>query len=189
MIAATVDGPDIAVAAVVSLCAAMYRNLLRRHNGRDGTSGARGVIEVRKSVLVGFAAESMFDLVEAAEDYPLFLPWCSAAVILARDESMVAAEITVDYRGARFSFVTRNPKRRPDWMAIRLERGPFRRFEGEWHLSALSPAACKIVFDLRYELAGTLVRTIAAPVFGRIADTLVDAFVARAEATLPRADG
>jgi hypothetical protein len=26
---------------------------------------------------------------------------------------MVAAEIVVDYHGARFSFVTRNPKRRP----------------------------------------------------------------------------
>ena len=56
--------------------------------------------------------------------------------------------------------------------------------EDEWHLTALLPSACKIVFDLRYELGGTLARTIAEPVFNRIANTLVDAYVARVEATL-----
>ena len=141
-------------------------------------------MEVRKSVLVPFAAERMFDLIEGAEHYPAFLPWCSQAVILARDESVVEAEITVDYRGARFSFVTRNPKRRPEWMAIRMERGPFRSFEGEWHLTALAPSACKVVFELRYEFGGALASTIAGPVFDRIANTLVDAYVRRAEATL-----
>ena len=146
-------------------------------------------MEVRRTALVPFAAESMFDLIEAAEHYPEFLPWCSSAVILARDETVVAAEITVDYHGARFSFVTRNPKRRPDWMAIRMERGPFRHFEGEWHLTALAPSACKVVFDLRYEFGGALAQTIAAPVFDRITNKLVDAYVARAEATLPRAPG
>ena len=65
-----------------------------------------------------------------------------------------------------------------------LERGPFRRFEGEWHVRALTPAACKIEFTLRYEFGGGLVGTVAAPVFDRIANTLVDAFVERAEATL-----
>jgi hypothetical protein len=52
---------------------------------------------------------------------------------------VVAAEIDVDYHGVRFSLVTRNPKRRPDWLAVRLEKGPFRRFEGDWRLTALAP--------------------------------------------------
>ena len=144
-------------------------------------------MEVRKSALVGFAAESMFDLIEAAEHYPEFLPWCAGATILARDDSVVAAEIAVNYHGARFTFATRNPKRRPEWMAITLVRGPFRRFEGEWNLKALSPSACKIEFALRYEFGGALAGTVAAPVFGRIANTFVDAFVARAERTLDSA--
>jgi len=143
-------------------------------------------MELRRSALVAHPAEDMFDLIEGAERYPEFLPWCAGATILARDESVVAAEIAVAYLGARFSFTTRNPKRRPEWMAVTLERGPFRRFEGEWHLRALSPAACKIEFALRYEFGGTLVGTIAAPVFDRIANTLVDAFVERADRTLPR---
>jgi ribosome-associated toxin RatA of RatAB toxin-antitoxin module len=141
-------------------------------------------MELRRSALVAQAAEDMFDLIEAAEHYPDFLPWCAGATILARDESVVAAEITVAYRGVRFSFATRNQKRRPEWMAVRLERGPFRHFEGEWRLRPLTASACKVEFTLRYEFGGALVGTVAAPVFDHIANTLVDAFVNRARQVL-----
>jgi len=97
------------------------------------------VTEVRKSALVPFSAENMFDLIEAAEDYPAFLPWCAGATVLARDESVVAARLAVDFHGVRFQFSTRNPKRRPEFMAIRIEQGPFRNFDGEWHLTPLAP--------------------------------------------------
>ena len=136
---------------------------------------------VRKSALVERSAEHMFDLIEAAEDYPAFLPWCAGANILFRDETNVAAEITVDFHGVRFALTTRNPKRRPDYMAIVLERGPFRRFEGEWRLTPLSPSACKIEFGLQYEFDSPLMGRLAGTVFDRITNTLVDAFVLRAQ--------
>jgi len=135
---------------------------------------------VRKSALVEHSAEQMFDLIEAAEDYPAFLPWCAGASILFRDEHAVAAEINVDFHGVRFALTTRNPKRRPDYMAIVLERGPFRRFEGEWNLTPLSPSACKIEFGLQYEFDSPLMGRLAGSVFDRITNTLVDAFVVRA---------
>ena len=136
-------------------------------------------MEVARSALVEYPAEGMFDLIEQAEHYPEFLPWCARATILERTEDLVVAELDVDYHGVRFSFVTRNPKRRPEWLAVRMERGPFRKFEGDWHITALAPGACKIAFAMQYEMAGPLAR-IAAPVFDRIANTFVDAFVARA---------
>ena len=131
----------------------------------------------------------MFDLIEAAEHYPEFLPWCTDARILERSDSVVAAEIAVDYLGVRFRFTTRNPKRRPEWLAVALQSGPFRRFEGEWHLRSLAPTATKIEFALRWEFGGGLANTLAGPVFARIANTYVDAFVARADSTLGGADG
>lgn len=123
----------------------------------------------------------MFDLIEAAEDYPAFLPWCAGATILARDESVVSARIAIDYHGVRFHIVTRNPKRRPDYMAIHLEQGPFRHFAGEWSLARLAADACKIEFCLRYEFQSATMARLAGPVFDRIANMLVDAFVGRAE--------
>jgi ribosome-associated toxin RatA of RatAB toxin-antitoxin module len=141
-------------------------------------------MELRKSALIGYSAESMFDIIEAAEHYPAFLPWCAGATILLRDENVVVADIAVNYHGVRFGFTTRNPKRRPEWMAITLDRGPFRRFEGEWKLTSLAAAACKIEFTFRYEFDALPIRSLAAPVFDRIANSFVDAFVERARSTL-----
>jgi len=148
-------------------------------------------MEVRRSVLVAHAATTMFDVIEAAEHYPSFLPWCAGAKVLERDDHVVVADIHVNYGSVRFVFTTRNPKRRPGFMAITLERGPFRRFEGDWHLTALTPQACKVEFALRYDFASQLVGRMAGPVFDRIANTLVDAFVVRADRVdpgEPRAD-
>ena len=43
-------------------------------------------MEARRSVLVAHSAERMFDLIEAAEHYPAFLPWCARATVLQRDD-------------------------------------------------------------------------------------------------------
>ncbi len=142
-------------------------------------------MDVRKQMLVGWPADAMFDLIEAAEHYPDFLPWCAGTSILSRDDAHVCALIKVNYHGVHFEFTTRNAKRRPEWMAVTLEHGPFRHFEGEWRLAPLGDVGCRIDFRLDYEFASTLMTKLAGPVFVRIADTLVDALVAHADRVLP----
>lgn len=143
---------------------------------------------VRHSALVVRSAETLFDLIEAAENYPRFLPWCAGASIVSRTAAEVSADIRVDYHGVRFGFRTRNPKRRPVHMTIHLEQGPFRRFEGEWILTVLAPDACKVEFTLDYEFDSVLMTRMAGPAFAHISGTLVDAFVRRAE-SLPQQAG
>jgi ribosome-associated toxin RatA of RatAB toxin-antitoxin module len=138
-------------------------------------------LEIRKSAVVGRSATETFDVIEAAEHYPAFLPWCADAVILERDKDVVVARITIGFHAARLILTTRNPKRRPHWMAIHLEQGPFRHFEGEWQLTELAAEACKIDFHLRYEWDGAFTGLLALWAFNGIADTLVDAFAQRAE--------
>ena len=139
-------------------------------------------MQVRRTLLVAHPAERMYDLIEGAEHYPAFLPWCASATILERSDETVAARVTVDVRGVRFQFVTRNRKRRPEWMGLELDEGPFSRFAGEWHLKPLDAAGCRIDFALDYDFERALMRSVAGPVFERITNTLVDAFVARADA-------
>jgi ribosome-associated toxin RatA of RatAB toxin-antitoxin module len=140
-------------------------------------------MHVHRSALVALPASHVFDLIEAAEHYPRFLPWCASASILSRDDNVVSAELRVHWRGLRFEIRTRNPKRRPECMAIHLESGPFRHFEGEWRLQALTPEACKVDFQLDYLFDSALMTAAAGPLFDRIADGLVDAFVQHALAT------
>jgi ribosome-associated toxin RatA of RatAB toxin-antitoxin module len=142
-------------------------------------------MDVRRTVLVGHSAERMFDVIEAAEHYPEFLPWCAGATIVARSDEEVVADIAVDFHGVHFGFRTRNPKRRPDWMAIHLERGPFRHFGGTWTLAPLAADGCRIDFELHYDFDRTPMALVARPVFDRITNTLVDRFVARADVVYP----
>ncbi|MCC9598146.1 MULTISPECIES: type II toxin-antitoxin system RatA family toxin [unclassified Rubrivivax] len=137
-------------------------------------------MQVRRSALVARPASHLFDLIEGAEHYPAFLPWCSGATILVRDDSVVSADISIRFKGVGFEIRTRNPKRRPEFMAIHLERGPFRRFYGEWQLKVLAEDACKVNFLLDYEFDSVVMTRMAGPVFDKIADKLVDAFVQRA---------
>ena len=55
------------------------------------------------------------------------------ATILERSDDWVAARIEFSYLKVRFGFQTRNPKRRPEWLQVRLVEGPFRHFQADWH--------------------------------------------------------
>jgi ribosome-associated toxin RatA of RatAB toxin-antitoxin module len=142
-------------------------------------------VNVRRSALIPRSASDVFDVIEAAEHYPAFMPWCARVVILERTEDLVAATLTLRLGGLEFDLTTRNPKRRPEWLHVRLERGPFRRFDGDWRVTSLAPEACKVEFDLSYEFAGALVDRAAGRLFDGIADRIIDAFAQRAERFAP----
>ena len=136
---------------------------------------------VEKSVLIGHSAERMYGLVNDVDAYPQFLPWCKATQVEYRDASLTRAAISVDYRGFRQTFRTENHTRPAELIEIRLVSGPFRKLDGTWRFTALSPSACRVDFRLHYEFSTRLLEVPAGPVFGYIANSLVDAFVKRAE--------
>ena len=135
---------------------------------------------VSRSALVQFRAKQLFELVDAVEHYPEFLPWCSAATVSHRDPSVTCATLRISYRGIRQSFSTENRKQYPHLMTMHLVEGPFRTLDGEWRFTQLGEDGCKIDFRLQYEFSSTLLEKIVGPVFGYIAGSMVDAFLKRA---------
>lgn len=135
---------------------------------------------VEKSVLIEYSAQQMFDLVDRCEDYPQFLPWCSHTELRFRDEHKTVGTLHINYHSVKSHFTTENIKEAYTSMKIRLVEGPFQSLEGSWHFKALAPHACKIEFQLRYEFSSKLFEKVIGPVFSRIANTLVEAFVKRA---------
>ena len=138
-------------------------------------------MHVRRSVLVPYPVESMFDLIEQAEHYPQFMPWCVGATILERSDDWVAGKVDFSFFELRFSFVTRNAKRRPDWLRLRVVDGPFRRFDGDWQLTPLGELGCKVELAASYEIADGLLDRLARPAVDFVARTMIEAFVQRAE--------
>ncbi len=137
---------------------------------------------VKKSVLVPYGAPAMFALVDDVERYPQFLPWCAAARVLEQRDGAKTARIDIDYHGVRAHFTTENINSPPESIVVTLRDGPFRHLHGEWRFRALDASACKIELDLAYEFKTHMLEHIVGGVFSRIANSLIDAFVHRAEA-------
>ena len=142
---------------------------------------------VRKSVLLSYSAHEMYSLVTAVEDYPKFLPWCNRAEVLERHADGMTARLHLAYAGLRHAFTTRNDHVSDSAVTITLVDGPFSRLDGTWAFKPLGlpgdtpAAACKVEFELCYAFAGAALEAVLSPVFDRIANTFVDAFVKRAE--------
>jgi ribosome-associated toxin RatA of RatAB toxin-antitoxin module len=147
---------------------------------------------VKKSVLLWYSAHEMYALVTAVEDYPKFLPWCERVEIPQRDAEGLTARLFLAYAGVRHAFTTRNVHTPDRSVHIGLVDGPFSLLDGTWRFMPLpapaapadpgaDPKACKIEFELRYAFSNGALEALISPMFDRIANTFVDAFVRRAE--------
>jgi ribosome-associated toxin RatA of RatAB toxin-antitoxin module len=141
---------------------------------------------VKKSVLLWYSPREMYDLVTQVSDYPKFLPWCEKAEVLEEHPDGMTARLTLRYAGMRHAFTTRNTHVPGERVVVKLVDGPFSMLEGEWRFLPLpsgedGPPACKVELDLRYAFASSTLQALVSPVFDRIANTLVDSFVKRAE--------
>ena len=136
---------------------------------------------INRSAIVPFSAESMFELVDNIEAYPRFLPWCKSTTIFTREGNDVQAAIEMSKAGINKSFTTHNISKEKSLIEMRLVEGPFKNLEGCWRFEALNPSACKISLDIEFEFSNSLLRMSVGPVFSQICNSLVNAFVNRAQ--------
>ncbi|NMM75290.1 ubiquinone-binding protein [Acidovorax sp. SRB_14] len=139
---------------------------------------------VSKSVLIWYSPEEMFSLVTGVEQYPQFLPWCDHARVLEEDAGGMLAEVGIAISGIRQTFVTRNTHEPGRRVQMHLVKGPFSRLDGDWHFHGVgdgSQRACRVELQLNYGFDNATLARLVGPVFDRIAGTMVDAFVKRAE--------
>jgi ribosome-associated toxin RatA of RatAB toxin-antitoxin module len=135
---------------------------------------------IDRSALVPYSPQEMFALVSDVDAYPQFLPWCSDAQVLDVAGDEVTARINFAVSGVNKSFTTRNYQTPGRRIEMRLIEGPFSDLRGYWQFDALGDAGCKISLSLKYGFSNRVVRMVVGPVFGQIANTLVDAFQRRA---------
>jgi ribosome-associated toxin RatA of RatAB toxin-antitoxin module len=128
-----------------------------------------------------YSAQTMFEVVNNVADYPEFLPWCADVKIKTQSEHCMEASILLKKAGVNHWFTTKNVIEKNKKIEIALVNGPFTRLEGVWEFISFDPHASKIKLDLNFEFSHGLGTTLIAPVFTRIANTLVDSFCARAD--------
>jgi ribosome-associated toxin RatA of RatAB toxin-antitoxin module len=133
---------------------------------------------VHKSVLIWYSAEEMFNLVTDVGKYPQFLPWCDHAKVITATPEGMQAEVGIAMGGVKQTFTTQNTH------TMKLLNGPFSNLEGSWTFTPVGDAAqraCKTELNLKYGFDNAVLAALVGPVFDKIAASMVDAFVKRAD--------
>ena len=136
--------------------------------------------EVKRSALVARPAAELFGLINDIESYPQFLPWCASARVESRTPHEIVATLAVRQGALHGEFTTRNtlePERR---VRMQLVSGPFRVLQGEWLLTPLGAAGCRVELSMRFAFRNPLTALVFERQFAATVGALVDAFVARA---------
>lgn len=137
---------------------------------------------IHRQALVPFSPEQMFCLVDDINAYPQFLPWCAASEELSRSVDEVQATIELAKGSVKKSFTTLNRLQKNTTIEMKLVKGPFKHLHGHWRFRSLKDGeACNISLDLEYDFSNKLIGLAIGPVFHSVADSLVDAFVKRAQ--------
>lgn len=137
---------------------------------------------IKRSVLVPYSCQQMFDLVADVARYPEFMPWCGGASVHQRDEHGMQASVTISIAGLRQTFTTRNAHEEPHRITISLVDGPFSSLRGVWAFHALAEDACKVEYTMDYAFSSRALEAVVGPVFNRIASSFIDSFTQRAQA-------
>ncbi|MFT0212133.1 type II toxin-antitoxin system RatA family toxin [Pseudomonas sp. F1_0610] len=138
-------------------------------------------IHIERTALLPYTALQMYELVNDVQRYPEFLPWCAATSLLESSETALMASITVAKLGVKQTFSTRNEMIPGEQIRLSLVDGPFSHMTGIWTFKALNESACKISLEMDFDYKGMLIKATLGPLFTQAANTMVDAFCARAK--------
>ena len=140
---------------------------------------------VNRSLILPYSSAEMYDLANNVAAYHEFLPWCSGAEIIIREDNEMVARLDIEKAGLKQSFTTRNVwdcGSSEQWqMQMLLVEGPFSHLKGLWSLQALGDDGCRVSIKLEFELNSRVMNATLGKVFGVASDKMVDAFCDRAE--------
>jgi coenzyme Q-binding protein COQ10 len=139
------------------------------------------VRQIDRHALVPFTAEQMYALVDDVSRYPEFLPWCRKAEELERTSTEVVASLQVHKGTLHARFTTRNRLQPSEAIVLQLVDGPFRTLSGAWRFSPIADKGSRVSLQLQFAFANPLNAWLLEPVFEHTCNSLVDAFVERAQ--------
>ena len=123
----------------------------------------------------------MFDLVADVERYPEFLPWCVGARIRSRTETLLVADLIINFKGMRENF-TSNVALDRDAMTIGVtyQDGPFKYLNNKWYFDHMASGQCMLDFYVDFEFKSRILEMVIEILFGEAVRRMVRAFEQRA---------
>ncbi|BBB22457.1 conserved hypothetical protein [Abyssogena phaseoliformis symbiont OG214] len=136
---------------------------------------------ISKNAIVAYSCEQLYQLVNQVNQYPKFLNWCSDSSILKQSDDQIIASVKINKGVFNQNFTTINTLTPHQRIDMQLKEGVFKHLSGAWVFTKLSNSACKIELNLEFSFSSKLVDIAISPIFTSIANSQLDAFVARAK--------
>ena len=131
---------------------------------------------VNKSIIAPFSDEQIFSLVSDVANYPNFVKGCRSARIEEIHDDGYTATLEFKFKGLRKSFTTRNVSKPYSQITMSFVSGPFKYLNGKWQFTQLGEHACKVEFELEYELSSKLIAKTTTPLVSFLSKTMVNSF-------------
>lgn len=129
-----------------------------------------------QTLILPFAAKPLFELVNKLEDYPKFMPFCTAGKVLEEKDDELIGSITLQKGPLSETFTTKNTLYPYEKMILTLVDGPFKQLEGIWTFTEKSDNCTLITLELDYAFNSTIVATLFGSLFQKVASKLMDHF-------------
>ena len=132
-----------------------------------------------------FSVEQLYLLVKDIEQYPKFIPWCTAARILSEQPNMLVAELVIGYKGLIEKYTSKIILTPPDSQQARIEvemtHGPFKYLINNWHFISNNLNGCNINFFIDFSFKSKILEKIMGSFFDKAVCKMVNAFEDRAK--------
>jgi len=136
---------------------------------------------IKRSALVQYSADQMFDLVNDIENYPEFMLGCAEAAVISQSDESIVGKLKLSRAGITQEFTTKNLLKRPNLIEMHLVEGKFKSFSAQWSFDELGDDACKVALSMDFEFDSFFIDTAAEKLLTSSANSLVDSIVVRAK--------
>lgn len=131
--------------------------------------------------LLPYSTVQMFNLVSDIVRYPEFLPWCSQARIISREDDMILAELTIGYKLISERFVSRvHLDRKGKSIHVGYVSGPLKYLRNEWQFHKMPKKSCRVNFFVHFEFSNPILSKMMNMFFDVAFRRMVSAFEKRA---------
>ena len=131
--------------------------------------------------ILPYTPDQMFALVGDVARYPQFLPWCTGARIIKREEDMIIAELTIGYKMISEKFVSRvHLDHENKSIHVGYISGPLKYLRNEWQFEKMPKKKCRVNFFVHFEFSNPILSTIMNMFFDVAFRQMVQSFEQRA---------
>jgi coenzyme Q-binding protein COQ10 len=137
----------------------------------------------RETKVIPYDIELIYKIIMDIETYPEFLPWCSSATIISKQDGMLFADLTVSFHGISESYRSQVSSRKiHDGYEIKAvsNNGPFKKLENIWRIKSLNNGT-KVAFSIDFEFKSRILNMVIGMFFSAAVEKMIVAFDARAK--------